>query len=234
MNRYSRNDDTSYCLGMSLTVEALKHQSIQMKEVILSEKVIRNQESAAMFSLCDKNNIPYRYDDPLIDNLSVKENCYCIGVFHKYETMLHDNEHLILYHFNDLNDLGTVIRSAVSFDVKDIVLIGSEIDLFDPACIRSSMGAFFQASIRKYDDLSAYIRDYPEHHLYVFSNKGNKELNELKLKEPFSLLIAQDPHELNGFESDIYTIAHHHFDDISLAIRSSIILERAYELKRVR
>jgi TrmH family RNA methyltransferase len=218
---------------MSLTMEALKHQSSHMKEVILSEKVIRNRESANLFSLCECSNIPYRYDDPLIDRLSAKENCYCIGIFQKYETVLHDREHLILYHFNDLNDLGTVIRSAVSFDFKDIILIGSEIDLFDPACIRSSMGAFFQVSVRQYPEMKGYLKDYPDHPIYVFSSNGNRELKELKLKKPFSLLIAQDPHELDGYASDVYTIAHHHFDTISLAIRSSIVLERAYELKRV-
>ncbi|MBR4462279.1 MAG: hypothetical protein IKS51_06850 [Erysipelotrichaceae bacterium] len=233
MKRYSQIDDTSYCLGMSLTMEALKHQSRHMKEVILSEKVIRNQESAALCSLCEKLHIPYRYDDLLIDKLSAKENCYCIGVFHKYDTVLHENEHLILYHFSDLNDLGTVIRSAVSFDFKDIVLIGSEIDLFDPVCIRSSMGAFFQTSVKRYEDLSAYLQDYPDHHLIVFSAKGNKELSELQLKKPFSLLISQDPHELDAYDADIYTIAHHHFDTVSLAIRSSIILEYAYQSKRV-
>ncbi len=219
---------------MSLTMEALKHQSSHVTEVVLSEKVIRNQESAALFALCDRLHIPYRYDDQTINKLSAKENCYCIGFFHKYESHPGNHEHLLLYHFTDLYDLGTVIRSAVSFDFKDIILIGGEIDLFDPICIRSSMGAFFQTAIKRYEDLSTYRKDYPDHHLYPFSSHGSKELKELELKEPFSLLIAQDPRELDGSDPEVFEIAHHHFDDISLAIRSSIVLERAYELKRKR
>ena len=219
---------------MSLTMEALRHQSAYLKQVILSEKVIRNKESDALFSLCERYGIPYSYDDKLIDKLSAKENCYCIGVFEKYQTQIKSKEHLLLYHFNNVNDLGTIIRSAISFDFKDILLIGSEIDYYDPSCIRSSMGAIFQASIARYDDMTNYLNKYPEQALYVFSTEGNKELKDLKLKDPFSLVIAQDPHELDHYKGDLYRIDHHHFDDISLAIRSSLILETAYESKRVR
>ena len=215
-------------------MEALTHQHSHLRQVILSRRVIRSKESDALFSLCEKYGIEYTYDDVLIDKLSAKENCYCIGIFDKYQTNICSNEHLVLYHFSDLNDLGTIIRSAVSFDFKDIVLIGSDIDLFDPACIRSSMGAIFQASFERYADLSAYLERYRQQEMFVFSTQGNKELSDLKIKDPFSLVIAQDPHELDHYEGDLYRIEHHHFDEISLAIRSTLILEKAYESKRIR
>ena len=150
---------------MSLTMEALRHQHSHLRQVVLSEKVIRNKESDALFSLCDRYKIPYLYDDAMISRLSAKENCYCIGIFEKYQTQIQSREHLILYHFSDLNDLGTIIRSAVSFDFKDIVLIGSDIDYFDPACIRSSMGAIFQTAIGCCEDLSSYLARYPDQKL---------------------------------------------------------------------
>lgn len=233
MNRYSRTDKTSYCLGMSLTIEAIRHQHAHIRQVILSEKVIRNKEAETLFSLCEKYDIPYIYDDTAIARLSAKENCYCIGVFDKYETHVSSHEHVVLYDFHDLNDLGTIIRSAVSFDFKDLILIGSDIDIFDPACIRASMGAIFQTAILHYEDMDAYLKAYPRQKLYVFSTEGNKELNELKLQRPFSLMIAQDPHELDHYDGDLYQIRHHHFNEISLAIRSSLILEKAYEEKRI-
>lgn len=40
-------------------------------------------------------------------------------------------------------NLGTVIRSAVSFDASALVLTGHAADPFDPACVRASVGTLF-------------------------------------------------------------------------------------------
>ena len=86
MNRYSKEDRTSYALGMSLTIEALKHKSEYVEKVILSDKALKNEQFSYLLSLCEKNRIETVYDDRLIEKLSVKENCYCIGVFRKFYT----------------------------------------------------------------------------------------------------------------------------------------------------
>lgn len=229
MNRYDIDSDTSYCLGMSLSIEAIKHQPSHVREVILSEKAIKNSQLEYLKSLCDANSIPMRTDDRLIGRLSLKENCYCIAFFEKYHEKPSSDEHVLLYHFTDLGQLGTTLRSAVSFDFKDIILIDSDIDYFDPACVRASMGAVFHCRIERFKDIDDYKKAYPDHHLYPFVSHSDKELGSLKIEKPFSLLISQDDHELD--DMDGYYLEHNCYDEISLSIRSSIILERVFEIK---
>ena len=232
MNRYQKEDATSYCLGMSLTIEALKHKSEYVEKVILSDKALKNEQFSYLLSLCKENGIEPVYDDKLIEKLSVKENCYCIGIFRKFHEDKIGENHVVLYGFNDFGELGTVLRSAVSFDFKDIVLIDCDIDYFDPRCIRSSMGSFFHTNIISFDSFAEYAIRYPKQNISAFVSTSDKELMELKLKCPYSLLISQDYQALNGMFEDQYMLKHENDKEISLSVRSSIILSVAYHLKR--
>lgn len=230
MNKYINTDLTSYSLGMSLTIEALKHKTNYVEKVILSNKANKNEQLSLLISLCEKNDIEIVYDDIAIEKLSLKENCYCIGVFKKFNSELQSNKHIVLYKFNDFGELGTILRSAVSFDYKDIVLIDSEIDYFDPRCIRASMGAIFLTNIVKYGSLEEYINDYSNQEIITFVSKSNKELRQLDIKDNFSLVISQDYYELDSLSMNGYYIKHDNLNDISLSVRSSIILNYVYNL----
>ena len=230
MNKYDINDRTSYCLGMSLTIEALKNQANYVSEVILSNKANRNEQLDLLLKLCNDNSIKVSYDDKTIDKLSLKENCYCIGFFNKYVSDLQSNKHLLIYRFNNYGDLGTILRSAICFDFKDIVLIDSDIDYFDPRCIRASMGSIFHCNIIKYNSLDDYLDAYPNQTILPFLSKSNNELSTLNVTDNYSIVISQDYYGLDSIFNDGYYIDHKNLDEISLSIRSSIILEYLYHL----
>lgn len=231
MNDYNIDSNTSYCLGMSLTIEALLHKADFVKKVVLSNRAEKNKQLDLLFELCNKNSIDIDYDDNLISKLSIKENCYCIGIFDKYYSELKDNNHVVLYGFNDYGELGTVLRSCVSFDYKDIVLIDCSIDYFDPRCVRASMGSIFHCNVRSFDSLDSYINEY-RNNIYSFVSKSDKQLSDLRLNEPYSLVLSQNYYGLDNMFENSYCIHNKNDNEISLSIRSSIILETAYYLKR--
>ena len=71
MDRYTKDMDHSYSLGMSLTIEALLHKPDKVREVVLSAKANKNSQLDLLIDLCDRNHIPYRYDENVIRKLSV-------------------------------------------------------------------------------------------------------------------------------------------------------------------
>ncbi len=216
-----------------MTIEALMHKPTHMKEVILSQKANKNSQLDLLFRLCDEHRIAYRYDEVFIKKLSVKENCYCIGMFDKFKSKISGPRHVLLYGFNDFGELGTILRSAVAFDFSDIVLIGSDIDIFDPRCIRASMGSIFHIGLERYDTLQDYADAYPGHTVYPFVSSSDTLLGDVIFNEPFGLLISQDPHSLDHMKGGI-ALMKDSDKEISLSIRSSIILEEAYDQKRRR
>ena len=230
MNKYDISDTTSYSLGMSLTIEALQQKSKYIKQIILSDKAHKNEQLSFLLDLCRKNSIEPIYDEKTIEKLSLKENCYCIGVFDKFYSDLISNKHIVLYGFNDFGELGTILRSAVSFNFKDIVLVNCDIDYFDPRCIRASMGSIFHTNIVRFNSLKDYESKYPKQNIIPFISFSDKELNELNVADNYSLIISQNYYGLDEIYKKGYYIKHNNLDDISLSVRASVILNYVYSL----
>ena len=224
MDKYSRNDSTSYALGSSLVIEALLNIPEEIEIIYLSDKYELNDNYKYLDELCLKNNVKKEFNQKIIDKLSLKENCYAIGVFKKYQKDISTTKHILLYNFDNYGDLGTIMRSAVSFDFKDIILIGNNIDYFEPLCIRSSMGSIFHLNIKHYDNLEEYQKDYPKQMIYPFISNG-KDLEELKLINNYSLLIPQHYHDLDKLFNDGYKVSD---KEISLSSLSAIVFNYFY------
>lgn len=227
MERYKREDKSSYILGISLTIEALKKVPEYIQKVLVSSKAIKNEQYDKLIELCDKYSIDVEEDDNSINKLSVKENCYGIGVFKKFYKELETNSHIVLYKFSDYGELGTIMRSAVSFNFKDIVIVESDIDYFDPRVVRASMGSLFHLNIKVYKTLDDYLDNY-KYNIYPFISKGNRELKTLITKIPYSLIIPQNYKDLDEVYEDGFYLKHINDDEISLSSLSSVVFNHCY------
>ena len=232
MENYKSTDSYSYILGISLTIEALKKVPLYIEKVYICSKLIKNDQYDKLLNLTNKYNIPVIEDDRVIEKLSIKENCYGIGVFKKFYHELKTDKHIVLYKFSDFGELGTIFRSAVSFDFKDIILIDAKIDYFDPRVVRASMGSIFHLNIKEYKNIDAYLKDYDKQNIYPFVSFGSKELKTLVLERPYSLIIPQNYYDLDNIFKDGYYLKHQGFDDISLSSLSSIVFNYCYNLNR--
>ena len=224
MEKYNHNFDYSYCLGSSLVIEALLHIPEYIEKIYLSDKYNLNENYQLLDDLCEKNNIKKEFNQRIIDKLSIKKNCYAIAIFKKYYKDLSDNNHILLYNFDSYGDIGTIMRSAVSFDFKDIILIGNKIDYFDPLCIRSSMGSIFHLNIKQYNKIEEYQKDYNNHKIIPFISDGI-DFNKSILNDKYSLLIPHIYDELDNIYKEGYSISK---KAISLSSMSSIIFHICY------
>ena len=222
MDKYCQESKHSYILGISLIVEALNKKPEYVKEVILSSKAYRNKELETLLNLCREHNIKVNEDDRTIEKLSLKENCYGIGVLRKYSSVLTTDRHLVLYNFKDEGKLGTIIRSAVSFDLRDIVLINSDIDLFSPKLIRASMGSFFHARIVSYNSFDEYLST-TKNTLIPFTSNGTRELQTIHIKDRYSIIIPSSADELNDTFMESYYIRHKENEEVPLTSLSAIV-----------
>ena len=113
-------------------------------------------------------------------------------------------------------------------------MIDSDIDYFDPRCIRASMGSIFHCNIERYASIEQYTNSYQNQNIIPFISNGNLELNDLNIKDNYSLIIPQEYKGLDDVYLKGYYLKHNNLDEISLSVRSSIILNYAYNqnLKR--
>ncbi len=189
MEQYNRDAEFSYTLGMSITIELLANHPERVIKVYYSSKIYHNEFFQKLEKLCLINDIQMIMDDRVIENLSVKENCYVVAYFKKTaEDLSEKSDHLVLCGLSDEGNLGTIMRTAVSFDIRDIVLIGTDIDYYDPKIVRASMGSIFFSRVRSFDNLDEYLSRYKDHIPYAYADSG-EDIHDLRLEKPYALII---------------------------------------------
>lgn len=94
----------------------------------------------------------------------------------------------LLIPFQDPENVGAVIRSAVAFDVDRVVLLAESANPFHPKAVRASAGTVFSASLYEGPSLSDLPRDLP---VISLEAKG-QPLNQVDFPQSFSLLTGME------------------------------------------
>lgn len=61
---------------------------------------------------------------------------------------------ILLENIKDAGNLGTILRSACAFKIDAVVLYGDTVDLYNPKCVRSSVGNLWKIPVFEIKDLS--------------------------------------------------------------------------------
>jgi len=231
--RYRKKYDYSYCLGAYPTIKLLEKKPQQLMEVIVHSQYtpadgVPTTGEDKIRQLSKIHNIPVRYNDKIIEKLSPKENCYVIGLFHKYSSRIDNDNHLVLVNPSNTGNLGTILRTMSSFSVKNLVLIEPAVDIFNPETIRSSMGSLFSINFSLFANIETYFRNFPEHHCYLLMTNGINLLQETKFKKPFSIVFGNEakglPQSFQKYGSSVRIEQSDETDSLNLAIAVGIVL----------
>ena len=83
----------------------------------------------------------------MINKLSQKENCYVIGVFKKYKNVLENDHHVVLVNPSNMGNLGTIMRIADWFGIRQIIASNDTVDVFNTKTIQATMGAISRVKV---------------------------------------------------------------------------------------
>lgn len=225
---YIKKYGHSYSFGVYPTLELLKYRRAEVIKVLLHTKGKQNDGVKKIIQDCQRNHIKFEYADGVINKLSNSENTYAVGVFQKYKNGIEVGaNHLVLVNPEDMGNLGTIIRTAIGFGVKNLAIIKPGVDCFDPKVVRSSMGSLFQINIEYFD----YFEDYKKVHKnkpYLFMIDGDKELSGVKFQKPFSLVFGSESagldESMRKFEETVFIKQSKGVDSLNLSISVGVAL----------
>ena len=161
-----------------------------------------------------------------------------MGVCKKKESSeLVGKRYLLLDGVQDPGNLGTIVRSAVAFNIDTIVLSDDTVDLYNPKVLRSTQGMIFHTNIIECD-LVDVINKLHSNDITVFGTDVNngidaRELSDLD-KTSFALVMGN---EGNGVRKEIkelcdknlYINMNENVESLNVGVATSILL---YELGR--
>jgi len=199
MKRYSKKEDYSYTLGTTLTFELLNNKIEEVLRVYINSKQEDNDSLARIIDICRNNRIEIVYSDKVFNKVSDKENCFIIGVFRKFESKVEEHQnHIVLVNPSNSGNLGTIIRTALGFEVKNIAIIIPAADVFDPKVIRASMGALFSVNFQYFESFKQYSDKFCDNHYYPFMLQTANMLPQTQVKLPYSLIFGNESTGLNS------------------------------------
>jgi TrmH family RNA methyltransferase len=113
-----------------------------------------------------------------------------VGIFYKKEqnlTDLQDNLSIMLDDIQDPGNLGTIIRIADWFGVKNIICSNNCVDCYNPKVVQASMGSLARVNIL-YTELEKFIKDNAAIKTYAATLAGKSISSMGQIKEGIILI----------------------------------------------
>ena len=228
--------------------------SLQNEQIVrfnkLKQKKYRDQEG--LFIIEDdhlineaiKNGLVYKtigLDDScdikttkeILDKLSSQETgAKKIAIVKKKEERDITGNVLVLDNIQDPGNLGTIIRSAVAFNFKTIILSDDSVDLYNDKTIRSTEGMLFNINVIR-ENLFDIIPKLKKMGYVLYSTSLNGKNDEIT-DEKIALIMGN---EGNGIKQEIVDLCdknvliniNNDCESLNVAIASSILM---YEINK--
>ena len=103
------------------------------------------------------------------------------------------NEWIFLDKVRDPGNLGTILRSALWFGFKNIILSSKSVDPYNPKAIRSGMGSHFGLNLYQ----NVKLNDFIKTHLIVSGSTYGEDISVFKLPEKYVLVLGNEAHGIS-------------------------------------
>lgn len=200
-----------------------------VKEAFLANSlkgVIYSEDYDYAFKGCETYIVSQDIMQKLSEQASIPK---IIGVCAMPNKAIGGNKILFLDDVQDPGNVGTLLRSAVSFGFDAIMLSKKSADLYNEKVVRSSKGAIFHVPSLRCDTLKTLLQLKDKgYHIYGTSLNNATLLSSIKFVEPLVLVLGN---EGNGMSEAALKICHdnikvemENFESLNVGIAGSICM----------
>ena len=146
-----------------------------------------------------------------------------------------DSNVIILDGVQDPGNLGTIIRSAVAFNVKNIVLSKTTVDLYNTKVLRGCQGMNLHLNIIR-DDILDIIDDLKDNNYMVYGTDvvDGIDVKDVKKTGKYAIIMGNEGNGISKevkdvVDKNIYIKMNENCESLNVGVSASIIL---YELSK--
>lgn len=153
-----------------------------------------------------------------------------MGVCKMIDERLVGTKYLVLDRIQDPGNLGTIIRSAVAFNVDTIIMSNDTVDIYNSKVLRATQGMLFNINFIRCDLIDT-INKLKEESIPVYITDVNDGKNVRDIKD-FSKYILVMGNEGSGVSDEVRNLADNYIyipmnekcESLNVAVATSIIL----------
>lgn len=113
-----------------------------------------------------------------------------------------DDLFLILDDLQDPGNMGTILRTADSINLKQIIVSKGSADVYNPKVVRSTMGAIFRIKVIESDDLAKTIKEMKKHKIKVVATSLQTDKNIYDINYEKTAIVIGN--EANGVSEKVF------------------------------
>lgn len=202
---------------------------------IIIEKIFVNKNKIQEYNFA--KNILIETTEPVLKKLSTTETApesVAVGIqkIYDFDVLKKAKKVVLLEEIKDLGNLGTILRTAVAFQAEAIVLYGDSTDIYNPKCVRASVGNLWKIPIFQIKDFNQLEQIFGKFQRIATLPRSKNFLKNFDIKFPALIMFGSEAaglsDELIKFSTDSVKIEMAEtVESLNLAVSVSIIL---YEL----
>ena len=252
-NKKYRNKYNKYVIeGIKMVEEIINSEGNAPEFIIYSEEILNRTTLGTEFLNVINQNIN-RYNFANVNQdifeyiTDVETPQGVIAVIDKKEYGINElgeilnadvgNKFIILDKVQDPGNLGTIIRSAKSFGIDNIICISGTVDAFSPKVVRSTMGAILKTNIFyiKENEIDMLVSSLKNNGYNIISTslEGEKYLNEETITTKTIFVMGN---EANGVSKELLDYSDKFIkipmqdtmESLNVAVASSIVMYEQY------
>lgn len=149
------------------------------------------------------------------------------------------NVSLLLDNIQDPGNMGTILRTADSLNMKQIIVSKGTADIYNLKVVRSTMGAIFRVKVIEVDDLGKVIKEMKKHKIKVYATDLQTDKSIYDVDYSKSAIVIGN--EANGVSSKVLEESTERIkipmigktESLNAAVATSIILYEAFRKNEI-
>lgn len=109
--------------------------------------------------------------------------------------------YLLLDGIQDPGNMGTILRTADSLNIKQIIVTKSTADIYNLKVVRSTMGAIFRVKIVEVDNLAKTVKELKKHKIKVYATDLRTDKSIYDVNFGKSAIVIGN--EANGVSNEV-------------------------------
>lgn len=205
-----RDETNSYIIeGIKMVEEAIKEKA-EISKIVMCEECLQSENmdkkllyEIAKFDCIYVNKKVFEYITTVVNPQGI------IAVIEKSSShkSIHYNEDIILVldGIQDPGNLGTILRTADSVNLKQIIVTKATADVYNPKVVRSTMGAIFRINVIEADNLVTTLKEIKKNKYKIVATSLGAEETIYQIEYKKKAIVIGN--EANGVSKEVLEIA---------------------------
>ncbi|MCD4704831.1 RNA methyltransferase [bacterium] len=231
-NKKYRDEYSEFLIENFITIKDAFQAGYKFKQIFITAEFLEKNESKIKKFL---NKECYLINKQINESFSNLDTASGIcAVYDKLDSKINFKKPIIyLNNINNPGNLGTILRSALAFDLKNVILDENCVDLYNYKVINASKDAIFKLNIQI--DQNLELLKQIKEKMSIFSTRLEKSnaLNILKKEKVFCLVLGSESHgvslEIQNLSDDFIKInMGNEIESLNVSGAAAIIFNQIY------